>query len=403
VQGAKRPAHTPQSLDMVAKTGCVWTFVQSPVQCIDRGECFGAVKGRQIEKSSILELGHLIKNPAIGRTTEDPIMVVDLTGVAIQDIQIAKMVDRAAHERCQNHLSPTPLEYSLYLSEKIEGEVWLKLDSMQRTSSFKFRGALNKILSLTEAELEKGLVSASTGNYALAVAEAARIRKHRATIYVAEDIETSRLELLRAHGLDLVIHGKGAWDAEKEARRVAQAEDKIYLSPYNDPIVVGGQGTCGYEISKQLPDLDAALFACGSGGLLGGSAGWLKSHNPDVLAFGVSPENSPVMYESLRGNKMVEIETFPTLADTCRGGVDLDTITLELLQRYVEEIVLLTETEIEESIRLLFEQHRLVVEGSGALGVGGLLKRKERFQGKKVVAAVCGRNIDLELVKRIRR
>jgi threonine dehydratase len=107
------------------------------------------------------------------------------------------------------------------------------------------------------------------------------------------------------------------------------------------------------------------------------------------------------MYESMRLNKMVEMETLPTLADTCAGCVDLDSITLELLQRYVEEIVLLTETEIEESIRLLFEQHRLVVEGSGALGVGGLLKRKERFKGKKVVAAVCGRNIDLEVFKRI--
>jgi threonine dehydratase len=323
-----------------------------------------------------------------------------MTTASHQQLDVPQLV-LEAHERCQNHLSPTPLEYSLYLSEKIEGEVWLKLDSMQRTASFKFRGALNKILSLTEAELDKGVVSASTGNYALAIAEAMAIRKRRATIYVAKDIEPSRLELLRVHGLDLVIHGEGAWDAEKEARRVAEAEDKIYASPYNDPIVVGGQGTCGYEISKQLPDLDAAFFACGAGGLLTGSAGWLKSHNPDVEAFGVSPENSPVMYESMRANKMVEMETFPTLADTCAGGVDLDTITLELLQRYVEEIVLLTETEIEESIRLLFEQHRLVVEGSGALGVGGLLKRKERFKGKKVVAVVCGRNIDLELFKRI--
>ncbi len=310
---------------------------------------------------------------------------------------------REATERCQDHLSPTPLEYSMYLSEKIEGEVWLKLDSMQRTSSFKFRGAINKILSLTEAELDKGVVSASTGNYALAVAEAMRIRNRRATIYVANDIEPSRLELLRSHGLDLVIHGDLAWDAEKEARRVAEEQDKIYVSPYNDPIVVGGQGTCGYEISKQLPDVDAALFACGAGGLLTGSAGWLKSHNPEVEAYGVSPENSRVMYESMRTNKMVEIETFPTLADTCGGGVDLDSITLELCQRYVEEIVLLTETEIEESIRLLFEQHRLVVEGSAALGVGGLLKRKERFKGKKVVAVVCGRNINLEVFKRIIR
>ena len=306
-----------------------------------------------------------------------------------------------AYKRCQEHLSPTPLEYSRYLSEKIDGEVWLKLDSMQRTGSFKFRGALNKILSLTEAELDKGIVSVSTGNYALAVAEAMRIRKRRATIYVAEDIDPSRLAQLRAHGLDLVIYGEAAWDAEKEARRVAEENDMIYVSPYNDPIVVGGQGTCGYEISQQLPDVQAVLFACGAGGLLTGSAGWLKSQNPKVEAFGVSPENSPVMYESMRANKMVEMETYPTLADTCAGGVDLDSITLDLCQRYADEIMLITETEIEASIRLLFERHRLVVEGSGALSVGGLLKRKEYFKGKKVVAVICGRNIPLELFKRI--
>lgn len=306
-----------------------------------------------------------------------------------------------AHERCQEYLPPTPLEHSLYLSQMIEGEVWLKLDSMQRTSSFKYRGAVSKALSLTEEELDKGVVSASTGNWALAFAAAMAIRNRRATIYVAEDLDASRMELLHAHGLDLVIHGAGAWDAEKEARRVAQTEDKIYASPYNDPVVVGGQGTCGFEISKQLPDLDAALLACGGGGLLGGSAGWLKHHNPAVEVFGVSPENSPVMYESVRSNKMVEMETFPTLANTCAGGVDLDTITLDPCQRFVEEILLLTEKEIEDAIRLLFEQHRLVVEGSGALSVGGLLKRKEHFEGKKVVAVVCGRNIDLDVFKRI--
>jgi len=306
-----------------------------------------------------------------------------------------------AHERCQEHLSPTPLEYSRYLSEKIDGDVWLKLDSMQRTGSFKFRGALNKILSLTEAELDKGIVTASTGNFAFAVAEATRIRKHRPTIYVAEDMDPARLKELRAHGLDLVVYGEAAWDAEKEARRVAEEKDMIYVSPYNDPFVVGGQGTCGYEISKQLPDLDAAFFACGAGGLLTGSAGWLKSQNPKVEAFGVSPENSPVMYESMRANKIVVMKTYPTLADTCAGGVDLDSITLDLCRRYVEEIVLIAETEIEASIRILFEQHRLVVEGSGALSVGGLLRRKDQFKGKKVVAVVCGRNIPLELFKRI--
>jgi threonine dehydratase len=308
---------------------------------------------------------------------------------------------REAYERTRDYLSPTPLEYSRYLSAEIEGDVWLKLDSMQKTSSFKFRGAINKILTLTEEELEKGVVSASTGNYALAVAEAMRLRGRRATIYVARDMEDSRLELLRSHGLDLVIAGDLAWDAEKEARRVGEDEDKIYVSPYNDPIVVGGQGTCGYEISQQLPDVDAAFFACGAGGLLTGSSGWLKFHNPEIQAYGVSPANSPVMYESMRSNKMIEMDTEPTLADTCAGCVDMDSITLDLIQRHVDDIVLLTESEIEASIRLLFEQHRLVVEGSGALGVGGMLKRKEPFKGKKVVAVVCGRNIDLEVFKKI--
>ena len=308
---------------------------------------------------------------------------------------------REARERTKDYLSPTPLEFSRYLSDQIEGEVWLKLDMVQRTASFKYRGAVNKILSLTEEELDKGVVSASTGNYALAVAEAMRQRNRRATIYVGKDIEDSRLELLRAHGLDLVVFDGDAWDAEKEARRVANEEDKIYVSPYNDPIVVGGQGTCGLEISEQLPDLDAAFFACGAGGLLTGSSGWLKSHNPDIETYGVSPANSPVMYESVRSNKMITMDTETTLADTCAGGVDLDSITLDLCRRYVDEILLLTEDEIAASIRLLFEQHRLVSEGSGALGIGGLLKRKEQFKGKKVVAVVCGRNIDLEVFKKI--
>ena len=308
---------------------------------------------------------------------------------------------REAHERCREYLPPTPLEYSPYLSHEIEGQVWLKLDSMQRTSSFKFRGAINKVLSLSEEELDQGVVTASTGNYALAVAEAMRIRNRRPTIYVARDIEPSRLELLRAHGLDLVIFGEGAWDAEKEARRVAREEGKIYVSPYNDPVVVGGQGTCGHEISQQLPELDAALFACGGGGLLTGSAGWLKAHDPAVEVFGVSPANSPVMRESMLAKKMIEMETYPTLADTCAGGVDLDSITLDLCLRYVEDILLLSEEEIEASIRLLFEHHRLVVEGSGALSVGGLLKRAGHFKGKTVVATVCGRNVDLEVFKRI--
>jgi threonine dehydratase len=323
-----------------------------------------------------------------------------MTNESQQPLDVAQLV-MEAHERTKDYLVPTPLEFSRYLSDQIDGEVWLKLDLVQKTASFKFRGALNKILSLTEEELDRGVVSASTGNYALAVAEAMRIRNRRATIYVGNDMDESRLGILRAHGLDLVVVDGDAWGAEIEARRVGDEEGKVYVSPYNDPIVVGGQGTCGYEISQQLPDLDAALFACGAGGLLTGSSAWLKSHNPDVRTFGVSPSNSPVMFESVRQDKMITMDTKPTLADTCGGGVDLDTITLDYCRRYSDGIVLLSEDEIAAAIRLLFEQHRLVAEGSGVLGIGGILKNKEEFKGKKVVAVVCGRNIDLEVFKRI--
>lgn len=306
-----------------------------------------------------------------------------------------------AEERCREYLWETPLEYSLHLSKLTSAEVYLKLDSMQKTGSFKFRGAVSKIMSLTEEELNKGVVSASTGNFALALGAAARLRGHKVTIYVANNIEASRLELIKAHGIDVEVYGEEAWHAEKRAKEAAEQEGKIYVSPYNDPVVVGGQGTCGLEISKQLPNVQAAFFAVGGGGLCSGSGGWLKSFNPDVEIIGVSPEKSPVMYESVKANKIIEMETFPTLADTCAGGVDPDTITLELCQKYIDEIILVTEQQIADAIRLLFEHHRLVVEGSGALSVGGFLKLKDSFKGKKVALGICGRNIGLDLFKQI--
>ena len=323
-----------------------------------------------------------------------------MTSGEAQKLDLRKLV-LDAEERSREYLVETPLEYSPTLSKLIDGEVWLKLDLMQKTGSFKFRGAVSKIMSLSEEELDRGIVSASTGNYALAVAEAMRLRGRRATVFVAEDIDPARLELMRARGVDVVIDGKEAGDAEKRARQVAEEEGKIYVSPYNDPFVVGGQGTCGLEISKQLPTVDTAVFAVGGGGLISGSGGWLKSHNPDVEIVGVSPANSPVMYESLKAGLMIAMETAATLADTCAGNLDLDSITLALCQEHVDDLVLLTEEEIARAIRLVFEEHRLVAEGSAVLSVGALCQSPDRFRGRKVVLVVCGRNIGVELFKRI--
>jgi threonine dehydratase len=194
-----------------------------------------------------------------------------------------------AEQRSRPYLWTTPLEYSSYLSEICGGEVWLKLDLVQKTTSFKLRGATSKIMSLSDAEMARGVLTASTGNYAFAVAEACKQRGYTATTYVAENITPSRLDLMKKHGLDVVIHGAEAGAAEAEARRVAGQESKIYVSPYNDPAVVGGQGTCGLEISQQLPDLDTVVVAVGGGGLIAGAGGWLKSFKPDVRVIGVSP------------------------------------------------------------------------------------------------------------------
>ncbi len=165
--------------------------------------------------------------------------------------------------------------------------------------------------------------------------------------------------------------------------------------------MVGGQGTCGLEISRQIPEADVAVLAVGGGGLISGSGGWLKSFKPDITIVGASPANSPVMYESLEVGRVIEMDTEPTLADTCAGNLDLDSITFGFCQQFVDEIVLLTEDEIARAMRFLFEEHRLVTEGSAALSVAALQKTPERFRGRTVVLVVCGRNVGVELFKKI--
>ena len=317
-----------------------------------------------------------------------------------QRIDVPQLVLDAI-ERTRKYIEPTPLEYSLYLSEQIEGEVWLKLDSMLPTSSFKYRGAVNKVMSLSDEELEAGTVAASSGNFALAVTAAMKLRGRNIPIFASEDMEPTRIQLLRECGVDVVIHNGDALDTERAAARFAEKEGKINLHPFNDPVVIGGQGTCGYEISQQLPDVDVALFACGGGGLLAGSAGWLKHHNDNMQIYGVQAENSPSMHDCFKVGKLFTMDTLPTLADTCAGSVDLDSITFGLCQRYVEDFLLISEAEIAEAMRTLFYEQRLVAEGSGALSVAAILKRKDLFKGKKVVVVICGKNVDIDQFKRI--
>lgn len=314
-------------------------------------------------------------------------------------IDVPQLV-RDAVKRTKGYLSPSPLEYSPCLSELIEGEVYLKLDIMLKTGSFKYRGAINSVLALTEEQLNRGIIAASTGNFALAFAEAMRLRGHAGTVFVGEDLEPDRLKLLRSRGLDLVIHGDAA-GAETEARRVAGETGKVYISPYNDPIVIGGQGICGMEISEQLPEVDAVFVAIGGGGYISGISGYLKDYNPNIEIVGLNPANSPAMARCIEAGELIDIDYKLTIADTCLGNVEKGAITFDIIKKNVDEIMLLTEDEIANAVRYVFEEHKLVVEGSAAMSVAALMKNTERYKGKKVVLTICGRNIGTELFKKI--
>ncbi len=320
---------------------------------------------------------------------------------AEQQLDVAQLV-RDAVERTKDYLTPTPLEFSRYLSDQIKGEVWLKLDLVQRTASFKYRGAVNKVLSLTEEELDKGVVTASTGNYALAVAEAMRQRGRRATVYVAKDMDKSRLNILKSHGLDLVIFGDLAWDAGLEARRVGDEEGKIYVSPYNDPQIIGGQGTIGIELAEQLNDFDDTLITMGGGGLMSGIGTYLKKCKPMIRLVGCQPENSPEMTLSLKAGKIVELrEEIETLSDGSAGGVEKGTITFPICQSVVDETVLVSEQEIESALKFVAHNHHKIIEGAAGVAVASLIKNKELYKERTVVIIICGSNIDIKKFKRI--
>jgi threonine dehydratase len=298
-----------------------------------------------------------------------------------------------ADVRIRPYVAETPVEHSIYLSNLIEGTVHLKLDLQQKTGSFKYRGATNKVMSLSEEELDRGVISASTGNHALAIGAAMKNIGREATIYLAEDVPQGRVDLIRSFGLNLVIYGKEAGFAESKARQVAEEEGKVYISPYNDYTVMAGQGTCGLEISRQVPDVDSVIISCGGGGLIGASAGYLKSFNSDLEVIGVCPENSPNMPESIKAGKIIKMDPLPTLADTCAGNLEDNSVTFEVCKKYVDRYDVLTEKEIADAMRLIFEEHRMVVEGSAAMGVAHLVKRKKDYKGKCVVIVICGKNI----------
>lgn len=307
-----------------------------------------------------------------------------------------------ANPRISPFIRKTPLEYSSYLSELTGAKVYLKLENLQITGSFKARGALNKIFSLSKADLKKGVVAASTGNHAAAVANAVDLANSFATIYMPETVSKIKVENLTQYkNIKVELHGLDSVEAEHEAARVAKTKGLAYISPYNDESIIGGQGTIAVEVLEDLTEVSSVFVPIGGGGLISGIAGYAKHAKKSIEIVGCQPENSAVMYHSIHAGRVLEIPSKPTISDGTAGGMEEDSITFPICQKYVDTYHLLNEDEILNALGILIKHHFILAEGAAGLSVAALIKNKEQYQNKNVVLILCGNKITVDLLKKV--
>lgn len=307
----------------------------------------------------------------------------------------------AAEGRIRSFIRETPVEYSPYLSRLGNCDVYLKLENIQLTGSFKLRGAANKVLSLTKDEKCKGLITASTGNHGLAFAWIANKFNVKGTIFLPETSSPPKIEALRLYGADIQTYGDDCVKAEIHARKIAKEEGLTFISAYNDPQIIGGQGTIGIELARQVPGVDCVLVPVGGGGLIAGISGYLKTENRNIEIIGCQPEKSAVMYASIKAGRILDMESAPTLSDGSAGGIEPGAITFPICQELVDDFILVTEEEIISALRLIIEKHYLLIEGAAALPVAAFIQKIDRFQGKNVVLVLSGSKISLETLRKI--
>lgn len=300
--------------------------------------------------------------------------------------------------RISPHVRHTPVEYSHALSEVSGAEVYLKLENLQATGSFKLRGATNALLSLAAGAT--GVVAASSGNHGMAVAHAARVAGLYPLIFVPEGAAASKVEAIEALGAEIRRVEGDPVLAETAARIHADETGLPYLSPYNDPRVVAGQGTIGVELASDLDRVDVLFASVGGGGLISGAGGYLKgARGTRVVA--CSPVNSAVMHESLRAGRVLDLPSLPTLSDGTAGGVEPGAITFDLCREIVDDSLTVSEDEIRVAMRLIIGRHHTLIEGSAAVAVAAFLQTADRWAGKQVAIVLCGANVGLGVLKRV--
>ena len=293
----------------------------------------------------------------------------------------------------------TPFEYSPILSELTGGQVYFKCENYQTTGSFKLRGAANKMASLSEEEKSYGVVTASAGNHAQGVAYVAKLLGIDAKIVIPENGSKTKIENTRRLGANVVIAGKDYDESEVKAWEICKEENRTYVHAFDDPLIWAGQGTAGLEIMEDAADLDAVLIPAGGGGLFFGVASAIHAVNPETKIYAIQPANSTPWHASFKNGKYTPVEMFDSLADGLVGGIEASMVPE--FNRLADDVFLVTEESIAGGMYWLMKHHRMIVEGSGAVGVSLLLDKALDISGKKVGIVLTGSNVDINIVKDI--
>lgn len=306
----------------------------------------------------------------------------------------------AAEARIRKYISPTPLEYSKGISDLLGRQVYLKLETSLPIHVFKLRGAMNKLLSLPASELSKGVVTASSGNHGLAIAYASKLFGIRAAVCVPEAVNPQKLMAIEEQGAEIIRGGAGYDQAYENATATARQRGLTFVHAFNDREVIAGQGTCGLEIARQLPGVDAAAVAIGGGGLISGVAIALKGSVPGARVYGAETVAIPSMYESVRIGKRSKVEPKPTIADGMQAAVPGE-LTFEATRRFVDKIGLVNDDELEDAIYELLSLARVLAEPAGASPLAVMKGSLKGEPGKKLALVISGGNISVDLLRSI--
>jgi threonine dehydratase len=313
--------------------------------------------------------------------------------VTLSDIQ-------SARSRIAQRIHYTPVLSATRLGERVGIHLYHKVESLQKTGSFKVRGALNRVAELDERERARGVVTVSAGNHAQALAWAARAAGVKCTVVMPAAASQIKVAASKGYGAEVVLHGANRLEAFARAHELARERSLTIVHAFDDPAVIAGQGTVGLEILEQLDDIDDVIVPIGGGGLIAGIAIAIKEQRPNVRVYGVEPTGAAVMKKSLDEGRPVRLESMKTIADGLAAPMAGDA-TYPIVKRYVDDVVLVTDEDIAAAMRDILFSTKLLAEGGGAAATAALLSGKLRLEGRRVVAIMSGGNVDPSRVKEI--